>query len=131
MKYKKYFEDCNKELLRKSVSTAISLLDSNLYDFEGEVVLTTLISGGAGQYAGSELMELVGEERVEPDNENYVLVVDGVMLQLKSDLDEYGKKNGILPKHYSFRVGYSANDGSIDVFIINDKYFEDMRGFRW
>lgn len=119
--FPEYTEDINLDVFRDTVAKHIEELEINAEDYGNIITHQTLISSGAGQYAGKEFLELIGVntseiERAESEGFIYDLI-DGGMKDISDDLKLYCDFNGVDLKGCSIWVGYNDNDGAVDVFL--------------
>lgn len=121
-----YMDDCmNKELFKNAVEKSISELSVNLKEYDYQIIMSNLISSGAGCHAGEEFLGLVGVDQYDIDlavEQGYIHeLVDETMGKLSEDLTFYCNHHDIDLKNHQIYVAYNDNDGAIDVFLSIDK----------
>lgn len=115
-----------KDIFARNVEKSIAELELWLVEYDGKIIVETIVSSGAGQYAQDEFLGFLGytELKVKELKADEWLdeEVETCFTQLAEDITAYCKANDIKHEGFSFYVGYNETDGAIELYLYKDDF---------
>jgi hypothetical protein len=115
-----------KDIFAKNVKKSIEELILWMQEYDGKIIVETIVSSGAGQYAPDEFLGYLGytDRKIEQLKADEWLheEVETCFTQLAEDITAYCEVNNIGHYGYSFYVGYNESDGAIELYLISDDF---------